>query len=102
MAPVVDDGETTAGLEADPGVAPVSMAIFSRYGGVPSTALWAETGSTKVLRVEEGPGCSRRGPRRRKSKKRPVARGRGWVVAIGRYRGGIRAHPSRCPAWVAT
>lgn len=64
MTPVVDVGETTGGLEADPEGTPEFKVAFSRQRGVLSTALWFDACSTKVLRVLKGPGCSRRGPTR--------------------------------------
>lgn len=72
MAPMVDGEETMGGLEAEPGRAPVS------------TALWTEIGPTKVLGAGKGPGCSRRGPRRRKSTKSSVARGEGLDGSVAR------------------
>ena len=46
---MVDGGEKTGGLEAEPGGAPVSTAAFSEHGGGPSTEMRVEIDPTKVL-----------------------------------------------------
>ena len=46
---MVDGGETTDGLEAEPGGAPVSTAAFSGHGGGSSAEMRVEIGPTKVL-----------------------------------------------------
>ena len=71
---MVDSRETTGGLEADPGGAPVSTAAFSGHGGGLSTELRAEIDPTKMLGAGKGLICSRCGPRRRKSVKSPAAK----------------------------
>ena len=49
VAPMVDGGETTGGLEAEPGGAPVSTVAFSGHGGGSSAEMRVEIGPTKVL-----------------------------------------------------
>ena len=46
---MVDGGETTGGLEAEPGGAPVSTAAFSGHEGGPLTEMRAEIDPTKAL-----------------------------------------------------
>lgn len=62
MASMVNYGETTGGLAAKPGEAPV---------------LWVELGPTKVLGAEKGPVESMSDSRRRKSLKSSSVKGVG-------------------------
>ena len=94
---MVDGGETTGGLVAESGGAPVFTAAFSRPASGPAVGPRAKIDPTNLLGA---PGCSMRGPKRRKSPKSSSARGRGWMVGMA-LKGEIRAHPSRHPAWVA-
>ena len=63
MAPVVDSGETTVGLDAEPGGAPVFTAAFSGLTSGLAVESGVELGPTKLLGM---PWCSMRDPSRRK------------------------------------
>ena len=60
---MVDSGETTGGLEAEPGGAPVLMAAFSGSTSGLAVESRVAIGPTKLLGV---PGCSLRDPNWRK------------------------------------
>ena len=64
MAPMVDSGETTGGLEAEPGGAPVLTAAFLGLTSGLAVESRVEIGPTKLLGM---PWCSMRDPSRRES-----------------------------------
>ena len=80
MAPMVDSGETTGGLEAEPGGAPVFTVAFSEPTSGLAVESRVEIRRTKLLGV---PGCSMRDPSRRKSPKLSTVSARGWMVGMG-------------------
>ena len=93
MAPMVDSGETTGGLEAEPGGAPVFMAAFSGLTSGLAVESRVEIGPKKLLGV---PWCSMRYPSKRKSPKSSAMRGRGWMVGMG-IEGGDTSPPKPIP-----
>lgn len=88
MAPMVDGGETTGGLIAEPGGAPASTAQVADSPSGPAAVMWVEIGPMKVLGAENRPEESMQGPRRRKSPKSSSVKGIGRMTGMGKEGGG--------------
>jgi len=93
---MVGGGETTDGMEAEPGGAPVFTAAFSVPASCPVVESLVAIGPMKVWVAGERVGCSIRGPSRRKSRKSSSVKGSGWTVGMG-LEGGDTSPPKPIP-----